>query len=125
MTTPIFGREPACKGGCQMRILVVGAGAVGGYFGGRLLQAGRDVTFLVRLNRAEELQAQGLRILSPLHGDFTVRPKTMTAAQIASPYDVVFFSVKSYSPAGAINDFAPAVGPQTVIIPVLNGMHHM
>src|ERR1700740_1081921 len=108
-----------------MRILVVGAGAVGGYFGGRLLQAGRDVTFLVRLNRAEELQAQGLRILSPLHGDFTVRPKTMTAAQIASPYDVVFFSVKSYSPAGAINDFAPAVGPQTVIIPVLNGMHHM
>ena len=87
-----------------MKISVVGAGAVGGYFGGRLIQAGRDVTFLVRLNRAEELQAQGLRILSPLHGDFTVRPKTMTAAQIASPYDVVFLSVKSYSLAGAIND---------------------
>jgi 2-dehydropantoate 2-reductase len=108
-----------------MRILVVGAGAVGGYFGGRLIQAGRDVTFLVLPKRAEEIQAQGLRILSPIHGDFTVRPKTLTATQIASPYDVIFLSVKSYSLAAAINDFAPAVGSQTVIIPVLNGMHHM
>jgi 2-dehydropantoate 2-reductase len=108
-----------------MRILVVGAGAVGGYFGGRLAQAGRDVTFLVRPKRAEQIQAEGLWIVSPMHGDFTARTKTITAAQIASPYDVIFLSVKSYSLAGAINDFAPAVGPQTVIIPVLNGMHHM
>jgi 2-dehydropantoate 2-reductase len=108
-----------------MRILVVGAGAVGGYFGGRLIQAGRDVTFLVLPRRAEEIRAQGLRILSPMHGDFTVRPKTITAAQIASPYDVIFLSVKSYGLAAAIDDFAPAVGPPTVIIPVLNGMHHM
>jgi 2-dehydropantoate 2-reductase len=108
-----------------MRILVVGAGAVGGYFGGRLVQAGRDVTFLVLPKRAEQIRAQGLRILSPRYGDFTARPKTIAAAQIASPYDVIFLSVKSYSLAGAIDDFAPAVGPQTVIIPVLNGMHHM
>src|ERR1700685_306353 len=108
-----------------MRILVVGAGAVGGYFGGRLVQAGRDVTFLVLPKRAEQIQAQGLQILSPMHGDFTARPKTITAAQIASPYDVIFLSVKSYSLAAAIDDFAPAVGPETVIIPVLNGMHHM
>jgi 2-dehydropantoate 2-reductase len=108
-----------------MRILVVGAGAVGGYFGGRLVQAGRDVTFLVLPQRAEQIQAQGLRIVSPKHGDFTARPKTITAAQIASPYDVIFLSVKSYSLDAAINDFAPAVGPQTVIIPILNGMHHM
>jgi 2-dehydropantoate 2-reductase len=108
-----------------MRILIVGAGAVGGYFGGRLIQVGRDVTFLVLPKRAEQIQAQGLRILSPMHGDFTARPKTITAAQIASPYDVIFLSVKSYSLAGAIDDFAPAVGPQTVIIPVLNGMRHM
>jgi 2-dehydropantoate 2-reductase len=108
-----------------MRILVVGAGAVGGYFGGRLVQAGRDVTFLVLPKRAEQIQAQGLQILSPMHGDFTARPKTITAAQIASPYDVIFLSVKSYSLAAAIDDFAPAVGQQTVIIPVLNGMHHM
>jgi 2-dehydropantoate 2-reductase len=108
-----------------MRILVVGAGAVGGYFGGRLVQAGRDVTFLVLPKRAEQMRAQGLRILSPRYGDFTARPTTITAAQIASPYDVILLSVKSYSLAGAIADFAPAVGPQTVIIPVLNGMHHM
>jgi len=108
-----------------MRILVVGAGAVGGYFGGRLVQAGRDVTFLVLPKRAEQIQAQGSRILSPKYGDFTARPKTITAAQIASPYDVIFLSVKSYSLAAAIDDFAPAVGPQTVIVPVLNGMRHM
>ncbi len=108
-----------------MRILVVGAGAVGGYFGGRLVQAGRDVTFLVRPKRAEQIQAQGLRILSPTYGDFTVRPRAINAASIPSPYDVILLSVKSYSLAAAIDDFAPAVGPRTVIIPALNGMHHM
>jgi 2-dehydropantoate 2-reductase len=108
-----------------MRILVVGAGAVGGYFGGRLVQAGRDVTFLVLPKQVERMQAQGLRILSPTHGDFTARPKVITAAQIVSPYDVIFLSVKSYNLAGAVDDFAPAVGPRTVIIPVLNGMHHI
>jgi 2-dehydropantoate 2-reductase len=108
-----------------MRILIVGAGAVGGYFGGRIAQADRDVTFLVRPKRAERMQAQGLRIVSPKHGDFTLRPRTTTAAQIVSPYDIIFLSVKSYDLAGAIDDFAPAVGPRTVIIPVLNGMHHM
>jgi 2-dehydropantoate 2-reductase len=108
-----------------MRILVVGAGAVGGYFGGRLVQAGRDVTFLVRPKRVEQIQAKWLQILSPTYGDFTVRPKAITAAQIASPYDVILLSVKAYDLAGAIDDFAPAVGQQTVIIPVLNGMHHM
>jgi 2-dehydropantoate 2-reductase len=107
-----------------MRVLVVGAGAVGGYFGGRLVEAGRDVTFLVRPKRAEQIQATGLRILSPTYGDFTARPKTITAAQIVSPYDVIFLSVKSYDLAATIDDFAPAVGEQTVIIPVLNGMHH-
>jgi 2-dehydropantoate 2-reductase len=108
-----------------MRILVVGAGAVGGYFGGRLAQAGRDITFLVLPKRAEQIRTQGLQILSPTHGDFSVRPKTITAAQIASPFEVIFLSVKSYDLAAAINDFAPAVGQQTVIIPILNGMHHM
>lgn len=108
-----------------MGTLVVGAGAVGGYFGGRLAQAARDVTFLVRPKRAEQIQAQGLRIFSAYHGDFTVRPKTTTAAQIVSPFDIIFLSVKSYALAAAVDDFAPAVGPRTVIIPLLNGMHHM
>jgi 2-dehydropantoate 2-reductase len=108
-----------------MRILIVGAGAVGGYFGARLAQAGRDVTFLVRAKRAEQIQAHGLEILSPYYGNFTVRPKTITAVQIASPYDIIFLSVKSYGLAAAIDDFAPAVGPRTVIIPSLNGMQHI
>jgi 2-dehydropantoate 2-reductase len=108
-----------------MRVLVVGAGAVGGYFGGRLAQAGRDVTFLVRAKRAEKIRSKGLQIVSPKYGDFTVKPKVVTAGQIAGPYDVILLSVKSYDLAGAIEDFAPAVGPQTMILPALNGMRHM
>lgn len=107
-----------------MRILVVGAGAVGGYFGGRLAQTGRDVTFLVLARRAEEMKAKGLQIVSP-HGNLTLHPKTTTAGQIAGPYDVILLSVKSYSLPSAMNDFAAAVGPETMILPVLNGMRHI
>jgi len=107
-----------------MRILIVGAGAVGGYFGGRLVQAGRDVTFLVRSARATQLARDGLRIISP-HGDVVVTPKVMTAAEIEAPYDLVFLSVKAYALEAAINDFARAVGPATMIFPVLNGMRHI
>lgn len=107
-----------------MRILVVGAGAVGGYFGGRLAQAGRDVTFLVRPHRAETIRAAGLQVVSP-HGDFTVYPKTITTTEIAFMYDVILLSVKSFALLSAIDDFAAAIGPQTAIVPVLNGMRHM
>src|SRR5208282_1232447 len=107
-----------------MRTLVVGAGAVGGYFGGRLAQAGRDVTFLVRAKRAGEINAEGLQIVSP-HGDLTSHPKTITAGQISEPYDVILLGVKSYALSGAMNDFAAAVGPETMILPVLNGMRHI
>ena len=107
-----------------MKILVVGAGAVGGYFGGRLAQAGRDVTFLVRPQRADALRKNGLQVVSP-HGNFTVRPKTITTAELTSAYDVIFLGVKSYSLPSAMDDFAAAIGPQTVIVPVLNGMRHM
>lgn len=79
---------------------------------------------LVRPNRAEPIHSQGLRIFSPSHGDFTAGPKAITASQISTPYDVIFLSVKSYGLAAAM-DFAPAVGPQVVIIPVLNGMLHL
>jgi 2-dehydropantoate 2-reductase len=88
-----------------MRILVVGAGAVGGYFGARLHQAGRDVTFLVRAKRAEEINAKGLRIISP-QGDLTLHPRTVTAGKLAGPYDLILVSVKSYTLPGAMNDFA-------------------
>src|SRR5438874_5626062 len=107
-----------------MRILVVGAGAVGGYFGGRLDQAGRDVTFLVRPSRAKQLSQDDLRIISP-HGDAVITPKLVTAGEIEAPYDFVFLSVKAYALEDAMNDFAAAVGPETIILPVLNGMRHV
>jgi 2-dehydropantoate 2-reductase len=102
-----------------MKILVLGAGAVGGYFGGRLAQASRDVTLLVRSQRADALRERGLQVVSP-HGDFTVYPKAITATQLASTFDVIFLSVKGFALPSAMKDFAPAVGPQTLIVPVLN-----
>ena len=107
-----------------MRILIVGAGAVGGYFGGRLAQAGRDVTFLVRPSRAKQLTRDGLRIISP-HGDALLSPKLVSADKIDAPYDLVFVSVKAYALGLAMIDFAAAVGSQTMILPVLNGMRHI
>jgi 2-dehydropantoate 2-reductase len=107
-----------------MRILIVGAGAVGGYFGGRLAQAGRDVTFLVRPSRAKQLSRDGLRIISP-HGDAVLTPKLVSADKIDTPYNLVFLSVKAYALEPAMNDFAAAVGQETMILPVLNGMRHI
>ena len=107
-----------------LRILIVGAGAVGGYFGGRLAQAGRDVTFLVRPSRAKQLSQDGLRIISP-HGDVVLSPKLISADKIDAPYDIIFLSVKAYALEAAMNDFAAAVGPETIIFPVLNGMRHI
>jgi 2-dehydropantoate 2-reductase len=108
-----------------MRFLVVGAGAVGGYFGGRLLEAGRDVTFLVRPARAERLAANGLTIVSPA-GSVTLRsPPAILAAELRTPFDAVILSCKAYDLDGAIESFAPAVGPDTVIVPLLNGMRHL
>jgi len=108
-----------------MRILVVGAGAIGGYFGGRLLQAGRDVTFLVRPKRAAELASAGLVIKSPA-GDVTLKnPPTVQADKLTEKFDVVLLSCKAFDLADAIKSFAPAVGPNTSIIPLLNGMSHL
>lgn len=108
-----------------MRILVVGAGAIGGYFGGRLLQAGRDVTFLVRPRRASELASAGLVIKSP-NGDVTLEnPPTVQADKLAEKFDVVLLSCKAFDLDDAIKSFAPAVGLNTAIIPMLNGMKHL
>jgi 2-dehydropantoate 2-reductase len=108
-----------------MRILVVGAGGIGGYFGGRLLEAGRDVTFLVRPRRREALGRTGLVIKSP-KGDFErADPPLVTADEIAGPYDLVLVSCKGYDLEGAVASFAPAVGPATAILPLLNGMRHL
>ncbi|MFL6815577.1 MAG: ketopantoate reductase family protein, partial [Bradyrhizobium sp.] len=108
-----------------MRILVVGAGAIGGYFGGRMLQAGRDVTFLVRPKRAAELTAAGLVIKSP-HGDVTLKnPPAVQGDQLTEKFDVVLLSCKAFDLEDAMKSFAPAVGSQTSIVPLLNGMLHL
>ena len=108
-----------------MRVLVVGAGAIGGYFGGRMLQAGRDITFLVRPRRATELASAGLVIKSP-NGDVTLKnPPTVQADRLKEKFDVILLSCKAFDLDDAIRSFAPAVGAQTAIIPLLNGMLHL
>jgi 2-dehydropantoate 2-reductase len=107
-----------------MKILIVGAGAIGGYFGAKLAQADRDVTFLVRPARASQLQRDGLQIISP-EGNFTVQPKTVTSQEIHSAFDAILLSVKAPSLNSAITDMKPAVGPDTIICPALNGLQHI
>jgi 2-dehydropantoate 2-reductase len=107
-----------------MRMLVVGAGSTGGFFGTRLVQAGRDVTFLVRPERAARLRERGLRLKSP-YGDAVVQPKLATAGEIDGTYEAVLLTVKSFALEAALEDLAPAVGEGTIILPVLNGMRHM
>jgi 2-dehydropantoate 2-reductase len=107
-----------------VRILVVGAGATGGYFGARLAQAGRDVTFLVRPRRAAVLRERGLRIVG-LGESTRIVPRLVTAGELAEPYDVVLLSVKATALDRALDDVAPAVGPGTAIIPFLNGIAHL
>lgn len=108
-----------------MRICVVGAGAIGGYFGGRLAQAGRDVTFLVRPARAARLAADGLRIRSRF-GDVTLeRPRTVRADAIPGSFDLVILSCKAFDLADAVASMAPAVGAESAILPLLNGMSHL
>jgi 2-dehydropantoate 2-reductase len=122
-----------------MRILVVGAGAIGGYFGARLAVAGRDVTFLVRPKRAEQL-AGGLFVQSPKGDAKVAAPKLVTEATLArspalgipslparspGPFDLVLLSCKAYDLESAMSSFAPAVGPATMILPLLNGESHI
>jgi 2-dehydropantoate 2-reductase len=111
-----------------MRILILGAGGTGGYFGGRLAQAGVDVTFLVRPQRAAQMQAQGLRIRSPL-GDADIPVRHVTASELsalaaAQPFDLVILSCKAYDLDSAIETIAPAVGSTTSVLPILNGLRH-
>lgn len=107
-----------------MKLLVLGAGAVGGYFGGRLAQAGGDVTFLVRPRRRAQLERDGLRIASP-HGDATLRVQTVEASAVRPIYDFVLLSCKAYDLDTAMDAIAPAMAEHTVIVPLLNGMAHL
>lgn len=112
------------KGEFYMRILVLGAGGVGGYFGGRLVEKGEDVTFLVRSGRKQQLEKNGLVIRS-INGDFSFIPQLITKTESADPFDLILFSTKTYHLEEAINDLKPFVGENTIIIPLLNGIAHL
>src|SRR6201996_18673 len=101
--------------GPQVRTLIVGAGAIGGYFGARLIDAGRDVTFLVRPRRAEQLRRDGLAVLSPLGNLNLPVPPLVSAHDLKEHYGLVIVSSKSYDLEASIRDFAPAVGPSSMV----------
>lgn len=108
-----------------MRILILGAGATGGYFGGRLLAAGRDVTFLVRPKRADALARTGLILRSRFGNVELHAPPTVTSATLNEPFDLIMLSSKAYDLNAAMDAIAPAVGSRTAILPLLNGMRHI
>jgi len=107
-----------------MRILVLGAGAIGGYYGGRLAQQGADVTFLVRPARRAILERDGLNIRSQ-YGDFHAPVKTVTQEVLGGHWDIVLLTSKAYDLDSAIEAIRPAVGPNTAVLPLLNGMAHI
>lgn len=107
-----------------MRILSLGAGAIGGYFGGRLVEGGSDVTFLVRGARKKLLQSHGLRIESRF-GNFSGPVQTTTREEIEAPFDVILLTCKAYDLPSALDSIEPAVGPESAILPLLNGIGHM
>ena len=107
-----------------MKILVVGAGAVGGLFGASLHRAGVDVQFLVRPARKTLLDAQGLTVVTPA-GEYAFKPATVTAEALQAHFDLVILTNKAYALDGAIKDIQPAVGPTTWLLPLLNGLRHM
>ncbi len=106
-----------------MKILILGAGAVGGYWGARLHQAGVDVTFLLREARAAKVRQEGLVVKSP-KGDAVVPVKVVTNGGEGGPYDVIVLACKAYDLDSAMDSIAPAVGPDTTIVPMLNGHAH-
>ncbi len=107
-----------------MNILVLGAGGTGGYFGGRLAEAGRDVTFLVRERRAAQLAAQGL-VLEHKGERVTLPAKTVLASAVRPEYDAIVLSCKAYDLDESIDAIRPAMHERTVIVPLLNGMTHL
>jgi 2-dehydropantoate 2-reductase len=107
-----------------MKILTLGAGAIGGYVGGRLYQSGADVTFLVREKRLQALQRDGL-VIKSTKGDITQKVKAVTRGSEGGPYDIVLLTCKAYDLDSAMEAIAPAVGANTTIVPLLNGMRHL
>lgn len=108
----------------KMRLLVLGAGGVGGYFGGRIAQAGGDVTFLVRGRRRDQLMRDGLHVKSPF-GDFATPVRVVTAGELAPDYDLVMLACKAYDLDSAMDAIAPVMTGRCAVLPLLNGMSHL
>lgn len=106
-----------------MRILILGAGGTGGVFGARLIQAGADVTFAVRPARAEALRRRGLSAALP-EGVFRDRVQVRTGAELAPGYEVALLSCKAYDLDDAVETVRRGAGPETVVLPLLNGVAH-
>ncbi|NML44145.1 ketopantoate reductase family protein [Ramlibacter sp. G-1-2-2] len=108
-----------------MKILVLGAGAIGGYFGGRLAQAGADIAFLVREKRAAQLRERGLVVRSP-HGDFTQAVRPVLGSQLGGEtFDLVLLACKAYDLDAAMESIRPALGERSHVLPLLNGVAHI
>jgi 2-dehydropantoate 2-reductase len=112
------------RGHDSLKILVLGAGGIGGYFGGRLAQAGVDTTFLVRPRRREQIARDGLVIESP-HGNARIDAKTVLAGELEPGYDAVLFTCKAYDLDSAMDAVAPAMDGRAVLVPMLNGISHL
>jgi 2-dehydropantoate 2-reductase len=107
-----------------MRVLVLGAGATGGYFGTRLMEAGADVSFLVRPQRAAKLARDGLKIYGAKR-EFHGAINAITSVSSPAEFDLILLSCKAYDLQSAIAAIAPAVGKNTRILPLLNGLRHL
>jgi 2-dehydropantoate 2-reductase len=107
-----------------MRYLVLGAGAIGGYFGGMLLRGGADVSFMVRPKRAVQLGERGLIVNTP-DGDIKCSAKAMLPSEVDGHYDVVLLACKAYDLDSATDAIAPAVGDSSVVLPFHNGINHI
>ena len=105
-----------------MKILVMGTGGVGGYYGGLLAQQGNDVTFISRGAHLYAMRHEGLKVKS-VHGDFRIFPANATEdpAKVEA-VDLVLFCVKSYNTEEAAQAIKPVVGPQTVVMSLQNGV---
>jgi 2-dehydropantoate 2-reductase len=122
LTIPAASRQARFRDTGHMRILILGAGGIGGYFGGHLAAAGADVTFLVRPARSTQLERDGLAIISPL-GNLQLPVKT--SAQIDQPFDLILLACKAFDLGSAMQAISPAVGKNSTIVPLLNGLRHL
>lgn len=107
-----------------MRILILGAGAVGGYLGARLIESGADVTFLLRGERLTSIQKDGLHVNSQL-GNINLKPRAISTDNLLPEFDLIVLTCKAYALINATHDIKPAIGKATRVLPLINGVSHL